>query len=389
VRAPKVVRTGGGGNAQDEIGGKVRYERAIMEIANYLRTGAAAARAGFTGALLGAATVFALAAAIVAGLSPAAAAGDGGVVLMYHRFGESDLPSTNIRLEQFEAHLAELQSGGYTVMPLDDMVRAWRAGTPLPDRAVAITIDDAFRSIYTHAWPRLRAAGFPFTVFVATDPVDQRNPNYMTWDQLRELTAAGVAIGNHTDSHLRLQNASPAAAAAAIAAGQERIREELGLVPSLLAYPFGEASLAARQLVIDAGFDAAFGQHSGVAFAAHDQFYLPRFSFNEAFASMDRFRLAANALPLPVDQITPADPLLAINPPPFGFTLTQDVANLGRLNCFASHESGPALIERLGERRIEVRMATPFPAGRGRINCTVPAEDGRWRWFGFQYTIRP
>ena len=166
-----------------------------MEIANYLRTGAAAARAGFTGALLGAATVFALAAAIVAGLSPAAAAGDGGVVLMYHRFGESDLPSTNIRLEQFEAHLAELQSGGYTVMPLDDMVRAWRAGTPLPDRAVAITIDDAFRSIYTHAWPRLRAAGFPFTVFVATDPVDQRNPNYMTWDQLRELT--NEPVPNH------------------------------------------------------------------------------------------------------------------------------------------------------------------------------------------------
>ena len=332
----------------------------------------------------------ALACAFAVGAAGALAqAAEGGVVLMYHRFGESELPSTNIRIDQFEAHLAELRSGAYTVMPLGDMVRALHAGTALPDRAVAITIDDAFRSIYTEAWPRLRAAGLPFTVFVATEPVDQGNPNYMTWDQLRELVAAGAGIGNHTDSHLRLQNASPAVAAAAIAAAQERIRAELGIVPSLLAYPFGETSLAARQLVINAGFDAAFGQHSGVAFAGADLFYLPRFSFNEEFASMDRFLVAVNTLPLPVDQISPPDPLLAANPPPFGFTVTEDIPNIGQLNCFASHESGQVTVERLGERRFEVRVKQPFPPGRGRFNCTVPADNGRWRWFGFQYYIRP
>jgi peptidoglycan/xylan/chitin deacetylase (PgdA/CDA1 family) len=328
-------------------------------------------------------------AALTLGVGVRAEAAESGVILMYHRFGEAELPSTNIRLDQFEAHLAELRSGAYAVMALGDMVGALRRGTALPDRAVAITIDDAFRSIYTEAWPRLRAAGLPFTVFVATDLVDQGNPNYMTWGQLREMAANGVSMGNHTDSHLRLQNATPAAAAAAIAASQARIRAELGIVPAILAYPFGEASLAARQLVIDGGFDAALGQHSGVAFAGADLYYLPRFSFNEEFASMDRFRLAVNALPLPVDQISPADPLLAVNPPPFGFTLTEDIANIGRLNCFASHQSVPATIERLGERRIEVRVDEPFPPGRGRFNCTVPAEDGRWRWFGFQYYIRP
>ena len=330
-----------------------------------------------------------LACAAMATMGAPVHAAEGGVILMYHRFGESDLPSTNIRLDQFEAHLAELQSGAYTVMALGDMVRALSAGTALPDRAVAITIDDAFRSIYTEAWPRLRAAGLPFTIFVATDPVDQGQSNYMTWDQLRELVAGGVGIGNHTASHLRLQNTAPDRAAAAIAAAQTRIRAELGVVPSIFAYPFGEASLAARQLVIDAGFEAAFGQHSGVASTGPDLFYLPRFSFNEEFAAMDRFRLAVNALPLPVDQISPADPLLAINPPPFGFTLTEDVPNIGRLNCFASHESGPATIERLGERRIEVRVRKAFPPGRGRFNCTVPTDDARWRWFGFQYYIRP
>ena len=37
--------------------------------------------------------------------APATAA-DSAVILIYHRFGEDTLPSTNIRLEQFEAHIA-------------------------------------------------------------------------------------------------------------------------------------------------------------------------------------------------------------------------------------------------------------------------------------------
>ena len=91
-------------------------------------------------------------------------------VLMYHRFAEPAHPSTNIRIDQFEAHIEELKSGPYTVVPLADVVAAMTGGKPLPDRAVAITIDDAYLSVYTEAWPRLQAAGFPFTVFVATSP---------------------------------------------------------------------------------------------------------------------------------------------------------------------------------------------------------------------------
>ena len=37
--------------------------------------------------------------------------GDSAVVFMYHRFGESETPSTNIRLDQFERHIEELSTG--------------------------------------------------------------------------------------------------------------------------------------------------------------------------------------------------------------------------------------------------------------------------------------
>ena len=107
-------------------------------------------------------------------------AADHAAVLMYHRFGEDEYPSTNIRLDQFDAHLEKLANGNYTVLSLDKIIRHMQDGTELPDRTVAITIDDAYLSVFTEAWPRLKAKGFPFTVFVATDPVDNGHPNYMS-----------------------------------------------------------------------------------------------------------------------------------------------------------------------------------------------------------------
>ena len=81
---------------------------------------------------------------------------NGAAVIMYHRFGEALYPSTNIRLEQFEAHIAELTSGPYTVLPLPEIVAALAEGRALPERSVGISIDDAFLSIYREAWWRGR-----------------------------------------------------------------------------------------------------------------------------------------------------------------------------------------------------------------------------------------
>jgi peptidoglycan/xylan/chitin deacetylase (PgdA/CDA1 family) len=135
-------------------------------------------------------------------------AGNSAVIFMYHRFGEDEYPSTSIKLEQFEAHLAELKSGGYTVMALPDIVKALEKGTALPDRTIALTIDDAYLSVYEDAWPRLKKLGLPFTLFVATDPVDQGIQGYMSWSQIRELSKSGVAIGSQTASHLHMATAN-------------------------------------------------------------------------------------------------------------------------------------------------------------------------------------
>lgn len=328
------------------------------------------------------------AAAIAATAAGAAQAADWANVVMYHRFGEDAFPSTNIHIEQFEAHLAEVQSGGYNVLALPDIIAALRERRDLPDRTVAITVDDAYLSVYNEAWPRLKAAGLPFTLFVATDPIDRGLAGYMTWEQIRELAQAGVTIGSQTATHPHLPAMPLERVRAELAQSNQRFQEELGEVPTIFAYPYGEFGRAVAGVVAEAGFVAAFGQHSGVAHALSDMYALPRFAMNETYGSLERFKLAANALPLKVTEITPTDTVLSgANPPPFGFTVADDIANLRLLACFASNQPGPTRIERLGERRFEVRLDQAFEPGRGRINCTMPASGNRWRWFGIQFYI--
>jgi peptidoglycan/xylan/chitin deacetylase (PgdA/CDA1 family) len=314
---------------------------------------------------------------------------NGAVVVMYHRFGEGRYPSTNIRMEQFRAHIEELRKARYTVMPLPEIVAALRQDRPLPERAVAITVDDAYLSVYERAWPLLREAGLPFTLFVATQPVEQGLSNYMSWDQIRELHEAGlVTIGSQTHSHPHMPAQSSDANRADLMTSRGLFEEHLGEAPALFAYPFGEYSKAVKSVIRASGFRAAFGQHSGAIGRLTGLFEMPRYAMNESYGGMDRFRLAVNSMPLPVRDVTPPDNKLSAdqNPPLYGFTVHPSVGDLRQLNCFASGR-GQVDVNVVMDSRVEVRLDQPFPKGRARINCTLPGPDGRWRWFGNQFYV--
>lgn len=331
-----------------------------------------------------AAGVFGLLTAMAIG--PARSA-DSAVILMYHRFGEDAYPSTNVRIAQFEDHIRTLASGPYTVLPVHEIVAALRAGRELPDRTVGITVDDAYRSVYTEAFPRLKAAGLPFTLFVSTDSVDEALPGFLTWDQIREIRDAGNDIGAHSASHLHMTEASADVNRAEMSRSLTRLREELGTTPALFAYPYGEASLAVWNVVREFGFTTAFGQHSGAAHPTSQPFYLPRFALSESYGDSENFILRINTLALPVEDVTPEDPdLRDRNPPLVGFTVGSAIPSLLGLACYHS-QFGAVDINQLGSHRVEIRFPAPLDSGRTRLNCTKPAGDGRWYWYGTQFYV--
>lgn len=324
-----------------------------------------------------------LMASILIGAVAAGRAADHATILMYHRFGEDKYPTTNVRIEQFEEHLEILASGKYSVWPLQEIISNLQAGKPVPDRTVAITIDDAYLSVYEVAMPRLKARGFPATLFVATRPVDRNLRNYMDWDQIREWQAAGFEIGSQTESHPHMHQQSIEANREELEVSNERFLTELGIRPTLFAYPYGEYDLGVIDLVKAAGFEAAFGQNSGVAHGYYGFFELPRFAMNEQYGNRERLELAINGLPLKVGEIVPADVVLSENPPLYGFTLAPDMDQELQLRCFNS-KYGKLDVAIIG-RRAEIRMPGPLVGKRARVNCTMPGPEGRWRWFGRQF----
>ena len=307
-------------------------------------------------------------------------------VLMYHRFNEQRYPSTNTTIEQLESHIAYLQDGGFNVMALSDIIYRFQSGKGVPDKTVAITIDDAYLSVFEHGWPRFQEAGFPITIFVATDPIDRNLRAYMSWDQIRVLQADGVGIGSQTKSHPHMHRIPLEDAREELRYSNDRFIAELGLRPELFAYPYGEYNLDVIEAVKQAGFIAAFGQNSGIMHHQDLMFELPRFTFNETYGDLNRLALAANGLPLKVTDLTPPDMVITENPPFYGFTLNSDMEPKKQLRCFNS-TYGKLEVSLLGQRA-EIRLPGPLKGPRFRINCTMPAENGRWRWFGRQFLTR-
>ncbi len=311
-------------------------------------------------------------------------AADSAVVFAYHRFGEDRVPATNIRLAQFEAHLRILEEGNFTVWPLPKIVEALKQGRDLPERTVALTADDAYRSVMTEAWPRLKRRGWSLTLFVGTDGVDQGIRGYLSWDEIRQFQAEGMVIGAHSAAHGHMAEMPVDRARADLERSTNRLATELGSAPDLFAYPYGETSLKLKKLVADTGYTAAFGQHSGAVSMDDDLFYLPRFAMNEAYGKPDRFLLAANSLPMRVADLVPADPLLQVGClPRFGFRLT-GTTRPDSINCFHSQASG-AIRPVIDGQKLSFSVDANARPGRSRYNCTAPAGQGRWYWHGRQF----
>ncbi len=316
-------------------------------------------------------------------------AANSAVLIMYHRFGDDRYPSTNIRLDQFDAQLAWLKKGGYHVLPVPEIVDRLQSGESLPDKTVGIIIDDGFETVYTNAWPRLQKAGYPFTLFLATDPIG--STDMMTWPQVKELAKSNlVTIGAHTATHPYLERLSPADAQADIARGKQKIIQELGITPTLFAYPYGEYDTQVVDIVKKLGFKAAFAQVSGAIGPQSNFFLLQRFPLNENYGQMDRFKLILQSKSLPIGDLSPADPIVNNNnPPTIRFTVLNKSLNLKTMNCYATGTVAPLKLNLLGNQQVEIVPVKKFALGRTHVNCTLPAQGGGYYWNGMLYIVNP
>ena len=188
-------------------------------------------------------------------------------IITYHGVGsatpEDDPHELLVPEETFEAQMAFLAKHR-KVVPLEDLVRGRGRGSK---PTVAITFDDAYRSILEIASPVLLKYGLPSTLFVPTRWLGERNGwidfpanllEIMDPEEIREVDRRGIAVESHGHAHINYETSQPEAIEADALMSIERLSDIVGRAPRYLAYPFGPTSDAAMNIVERLGFEAAF-----------------------------------------------------------------------------------------------------------------------------------
>ncbi len=168
-------------------------------------------------------------------------------VLAYHKLGDVPAPMT-VTAVAFEAQMRYLRDHGYRVVSLADFSRFIEGRAGLPARAVVITFDDGHQSIYRIAYPILKRYGYPATLFMYSDYIENGG---LTWAQLKEMAVGGIfTIQPHSRTHgnlaVRWEEESGTDYARRVAdetrTPGEKLAANLGNTMFAFAYPYGDAN---------------------------------------------------------------------------------------------------------------------------------------------------
>ena len=192
------------------------------------------------------------------------------LVLCYHAVSEEWSASLSVTPARLERQLAGLVARGYRGATFSDAVL-----NPTAARTLAVTFDDAYRSVINLAAPILRHLQIPGTVFVPTAFAGSEQPMAwpgidrwlggphedelvpMSWEELGRLTEDGWEIGSHTRTHPRLPELDRAAMREELGGSRAECEARLSSQCTSLAYPFGDQDPAAVEAARGAGYTAA------------------------------------------------------------------------------------------------------------------------------------
>lgn len=206
-------------------------------------------------------------------------------MLCYHGVSDTWPSVLGVSAGRLRSQLDQLRRAGYHGATFEQAIR-----DDATEKLVAVTFDDAFRSVFDRALPVLEELGWPGTVFVPTDFVGQTEPmswpgieewvgtRYenelvpMTWAQLREAGDCGWEIGSHSRSHPDLTELDDGVLEDELRRSRECLQDELGHPCKSLAYPYGAYDARIRESARAAGYRAAAGLHPG----DRDRWHWPR-----------------------------------------------------------------------------------------------------------------
>ncbi len=206
-------------------------------------------------------------------------------ILLYHDLGTGG-SVLEVRPEIFSAQMHRLHEMGARVISLREGLACLAGRRPLPDRAVAITFDDGFGSVFDVAFPALARFGFPATVFLVPGYCGRTNDwpgqppgiprrALVTWPQVREMDRRGIEFGAHTISHPRLDLLPPDRVEEEVVGSRAAIEDALGHGIHLFSYPYGRYNDTVKRTV-GRSYEGAVSTRLGMAGYGSDVLALDR-----------------------------------------------------------------------------------------------------------------
>jgi peptidoglycan/xylan/chitin deacetylase (PgdA/CDA1 family) len=215
---------------------------------------------------------------------------DAALVLCYHNVvapgndtaGEASL---HLARDRFERQMRWL-AAHYQVVTLRELVDRLAVGRSLGTLA-AVTFDDGYAGVYTHALPILDRLGLPASVFLVAEAVgtaaafawdgEPVPASHRPADWPTILAARGrIDVGVHSATHRSLPMLDDAELEAEIVASRAAIHQATGVRPDFFAYPFGHWDRRIRDRVEAAGYRAALALDFGLNDDSADRWALRR-----------------------------------------------------------------------------------------------------------------
>lgn len=216
-------------------------------------------------------------------------------ILSYHEVAERSEalePAYSVTPTNFVRQIDWLRNNGYNFVSVNDLLAARAGRTPLPEKAVLITFDDGYSSMYNHAWPILKMFKIPAVIAVVGSWLDEKqNVDFdgrkiprdalLSWAQIKEMQESGlIEMASHSYAlHQGLLsnpqgNKQPAATArlwlpeqkryedetayrkrvyADLKRNNELLRSRTGKAPRIVVWPYGRYNIESRKVAEELG----------------------------------------------------------------------------------------------------------------------------------------
>lgn len=196
-------------------------------------------------------------------------------ILLYHYVRDYQNPhdwlgeGLSISPQGFAGQLDSLKQDGYQTVTFVDIAQG-----RIPAKPVMITLDDGQADAFTAAYPALRERGMRAVFYIVLGFVD--TPDHVTWENVKELAAAGMEIGAHTMTHPELPKLTAEAQHQEIVGSIETIQSKLNRQVVSFAYPYGLYNQTSLDILRGTNIFWAVTTNGGIAREGLEPLALPR-----------------------------------------------------------------------------------------------------------------